>query len=103
VDRDESVKQAMVREAKEEAGIIIDVIHLEVVHVMYRKSKELWVNFFLRASQWDGKPSNLEPHKCDYLGWFEVNELPENIIPYIRAALKNIREGVGYSEFGWED
>jgi hypothetical protein len=32
-----------------------------------------------------------------------LEELPENTIPYIRQALKNHREGIKFDEFGWDN
>jgi hypothetical protein len=43
----------------------------------------------------------MEPHKCDDLRWFELNKLPENIIPYVKQAIDNIRNKKFYSEYGW--
>ncbi|MFQ6087067.1 MAG: NUDIX domain-containing protein, partial [Candidatus Bathyarchaeia archaeon] len=36
---DETLKQAMVREAKEEVGIEVDLADLELVHVMHRRQQ----------------------------------------------------------------
>ena len=46
-----------------------------------------YVSFFLHTSQWSGKVVNAEPHKCDDLSWFEIDNLPVNTIPYIRRAI----------------
>lgn len=102
VDEHERAKQAMVREAQEEAGIIIEEEHLEVVHTMHRKS-DIWrIDFFLQAKEWERAPRIMEPDKCDDLRWFSQADLPENTIPYIKFALDNIAKGKKYSEFGWE-
>lgn len=102
IDGDESAYCAMVREANEEAGILIEKNCLEVVHVMHRKgSDNERIDFFIRAHEWEGEPSNMEKHKCDDLSWFKLDELPDNLVPYIEAAFGHIREGERYSEFGW--
>ena len=101
LDGNETFLQAMVREAKEEAGIELSQQDLEVAHVMHRKSNEERIDFFILAKRWKGEPRNMEPHKCDDLNWFEMDKLPENTIPYIRQAIGCFRKGVFYSEHGW--
>jgi len=103
LDGDETFVQAMAREAKEEAGIAISPADMEVVHVMHRKccpGKER-IDFFIRAKKWKGEPKNMESHKCDELEWFEIDNLPKNIIPYVKQAINCIRNNVFYSEHGW--
>ena len=102
LDGGEEVKRAMLREAREEAGIEIDADDLEVVHVMHRRSNDERVDFFLKATRWRGEPVNLEPHKCDELRWRPVDDLPANTISYVRRAIENVRHGVTFDSFGWE-
>jgi 8-oxo-dGTP pyrophosphatase MutT (NUDIX family) len=101
LDGNETFLQAMVREAKEEAGIELSQQDLEVAHVMHRKSNEERIDFFILAKKWKGEPRNMEPNKCDDLNWFDMGKLPENTIPYIRQAIGCFRKGVFYSEHGW--
>ena len=44
----------------------------------------------------------MEPEKCDDLSWFDLDNLPGNIIPYIRKVIDRIQESVFYSEDGWK-
>jgi 8-oxo-dGTP diphosphatase len=103
LDGGEEVKAAAVREAWEEAGIRIDPADLEVVGVMHRRSdRDERIDFFLAAHRWSGEVVNAEPHKCDHLGWFDRDDLPENLIPYVRRALENYAHGRWFDSFGWE-
>lgn len=102
LDGNETVRQAAVREAREEVGIELEPEDLEVVGVMQRKSDEERIDFFLASRTWHGEPYNCEPDKCDDLRWAAPGHLPANTIPYIRQALKNFQSGNWYSEFGWE-
>ena len=102
LDGDESATQAMIREAKEEAAIILKPEYLEVVHVMHRISSDReYIDLYLKAEKWEGEIINMEPAKCDELKWLELNNLPENIVPEVRLAFENISKNIHYSEFGW--
>jgi len=101
VDAGETVTQAAVREAFEEAGVSLQLENLEVVHVMNRKSNDERVDFFIVVNAWDGEIQNKEPDKCDDLAWFPLAALPINMIPYVQFAIGNYQKGIFYSEFGW--
>ena len=100
---DEEVKTATMREAREEAGIEIDPADLRVVGVMHRRSNDERIDFFLAADRWSGQLVNREPHKCDQLAWFDLEDLPDNVIPYVERALHNYRSGRWFDSFGWEE
>lgn len=106
VDPAETFTQCIIREAQEEAGIILQPEDLEVAHVMHRNSgvdvDNERVDVFYTAKKWEGEILNKEPHKCDDLSWFDINSIPENVIPYIKQAIEFIRIKVNYSEHGWE-
>lgn len=101
IERNETARQGMAREASEEAGLIINLRDLVLCHVMHRKAEDERVSFFFKAERWIGEPRNLEPHKCSDLSWFHVDSLPTNVIPYIRQAIEQTLRGEAYSEHGW--
>jgi len=102
---EETISQAMIREAGEEIGIEIASADLELVHVMHRKQREPTderrINLFFAAKKWEGEPRIMEPDKCDDLQWFELDNLPDNTIPYVRQAISCFRKNVKYSEYGF--
>ncbi|WP_350293976.1 NUDIX domain-containing protein [uncultured Croceitalea sp.] len=106
LERNETIKQAMVREAKEEAGIDIELSDLKVVHVMHRKAEnetELSrIDFFLKTTKWNGNIEIKEKEKCDDMRWFDLDELPKNIIPYIKKSILEFSSNLYFSEYGWE-
>ncbi len=101
LDGGEEMRVAAMRETREEAGVEVDPENLEVVSVMHRKQGDERVEFFVVATEWEGEIANCEPHKCDELAWFSLEQLPTNTIPYIRQALENYRQGVWFYSYGW--
>lgn len=101
LDGGETTTLAMIRESKEECGIILSPESLKMAHVMHRKSNEERVDFFFTASNWEGNPINIEKNKCDDLSWFLLNDLPDNMVPYVKQGILNFNEGIFFSEFGW--
>lgn len=85
----------------EETGIAVKEDQLKMVHVMHRKSTEERIDFFFEAIQWRDEPKIMEINKCDDLSWFPMNELPQNMVPYVRAGIENYKNKVVFSEFGW--
>lgn len=103
LDGGETVIAAARREAQEEVGVQLEPQHIHYSSVMHRLDGDERVDFFVLVQQWDGEPVNAEPEKCDDIRWANLDELPENTIPYIRQALKNHRQGIKFDEFGWDN
>jgi 8-oxo-dGTP pyrophosphatase MutT (NUDIX family) len=103
LDGAESATAAMLREAREEAGIDIQESALSLGCVMHRiYTDREGIDFFFVCTAWKGKIQNMEPHKCGGLLFFKVSSLPENIIPYVRAGIEASQNGIRYVEFGWK-
>ncbi len=97
----EDLKAAMIREAREETGIEILPTDLEVAGVMHSMTDKEYVCFFLKAETWAGEVKNTEPDQCDDLRWFEIDNLPNNVVPYVKRAIENFRAGKWFDSFGW--
>ncbi len=102
IESGESFTQALVRETQEEIGISLKTNQAKVSHVMHRKTPNReYVDVYYTATDWEDTPKNMEQTKCDGLSWFPVDNLPENIIPYVRQAIEYSTKGIFYSEHGF--
>lgn len=102
LDGNETAVKCIIREAKEEAGITMHPKDISVVHVMHRYSTDReYIDVYLTSNIWTGEIQNMEPDKCDDLGWFPVDNLPDNILPEVKFALESIKKKNFYGEFGW--
>jgi len=100
IDKGETFTKAIIREVKEEAGITLQAEDLSVVHVMNRNIKDNErIDIFFIAEKWTGNIENKEPNKCDDLSWFDLDNMPDNVIPYIKEAINCIKNKIIYSEF----
>lgn len=101
VEEEELPLKAMVREAKEEIGIDVVPEDLKFVHVMYRSKHDETgerVDIFFSCERWKGEVKNMEPHKCDDMKWVNINELPEEMIPFLKNSIQFSEKGILYSE-----
>jgi len=102
LDGGETAKQCIIREASEEAGIIVISKNLDIVHVAHRLTPDReYFDIYLFAEKWAGDITNMEPNKCDELKWCQMDGLPNNMLPEVKFALENINKNVHYGEFGW--
>ncbi len=103
VEKGELPSDALIREAYEEIGIVLEPGDFEFVHVLYKPKHDNTdnrVDFFFKAKRWKGEVKNMEPNKSDDLKWVTPDELPENTGLHILEAFKCMQKGIFYNEFG---
>lgn len=100
VDGGETIEDAVKREILEESGIKINH-QLHPAHVMHRivSPTEERIDYFFVITDWQGDPENCEPEKCAQLIWADLDDLPENVVPYIRFAVDQVFKENYFSEF----
>ncbi|MDN3261544.1 NUDIX domain-containing protein [Streptomyces sp. CSDS2] len=100
----ESAVTCLIREAWEEAGLVIDPADVELLHVLHivnAPGGQPLMQMVFRARRWEGTPEVREPDKCLAWRWWHVTDLPAQLVPYARAAIEGIRVGRAYTELGW--
>ena len=104
VDGNETIIQAAIRETQEEAGVKINKDDLSIVHVLHKRDDNgsESIDFFIESTKWEGTPKVMEPEKCEKLEWFELNNLPENIVGSLKHVIEKKEKNIFYSDYGWE-
>lgn len=100
VDKGDFIKEAAIKEAKEEASVDVQIEDLEFIHVDYIRDE--YVNFYFRAKKWTGEPRLGEPHLASEVLWIDKNNLPEDVTPQLKRLFQQMNEGSYFSEFDRE-
>jgi 8-oxo-dGTP diphosphatase len=81
VEFGERLEDALVREVREEYGFEIDVEKLlDVVNHIIPDEKQHWVSPTFLCRFKSGTPQIREPHKCEEIGWFAVDQIPVDLL-----------------------
>lgn len=109
IEDDENWEQALAREAKEELGISIDTKDLQMVHCMQHKTDRLTMQFYMTCSKYQGLPeiqpeiiNGTKVYKADKIDWFELNDLPKELIPSAKQAITAYEKKESFSQLGFE-
>jgi len=105
LDAGESVLAAAAREAEEEVGVLVDPATLRHVHTVHvaGSGPVPRLGLFFEARRWIGEPVNQEPDKCSAVEWFDLDRLPQDVIPYPLAGIRAYLDGRTFGVLGWSD
>jgi 8-oxo-dGTP diphosphatase len=94
VEFGETLEQAAVREVGEEYGFEIEVRELlDVVNHIIPAERQHWVSPTFLCTVKSGEPHIREPHKCDAIGWFSLDQIPEQELSTAsRQSLQSLRK-----------
>ena len=104
LEKNESVKDAMIREAKEEIRITLlkENLHFSsTIHAKFEDADYILITFW--ADQYQETPKIMEPDKCKELKWFDINELPENLADTRKIMIENYKNHIPYKEYGFQN
>lgn len=102
VEKGESLKQAMIRESCEEAGIILEEKDLEFVcAIRDGKRNDEYINCYFKAEKYSGNLRIAEEEKCEEIVWTRLDNIPQNIIPNDLRSIYNMQNKVYLDEYNW--
>lgn len=100
IEKDELPKETMLRELKEEIGLICDLESLVGVYAMHRisDSGRTYVDYYFEILKYKGNPEIKEQEKCDHIDWYNIENIPENTLSHVKIALNHIKNKAPISE-----
>lgn len=90
----EEIAAAAMRECIEEARVNIDVKAPALI-MPYEEG----VDFIFVVDRWDGEAHIGEPDKAAASGWFPESDLPDPTAPFIKEALRHVREKTNFAQY----
>lgn len=99
IDANENPYEAIIREAKEELDISIDIKNITDTFVVCRHNKSLmpYYDIYFEISNYEGDIKINEPSKCSELVWHDINNLPNDMIDFEIEAIKNNLNNIKFS------
>jgi hypothetical protein len=59
---------------------------------------DVYVNFYFKATVWEGEPHVGEPHLCSEAFWSPLTDIPDDTILHIRKMLADAQQGKYFSD-----
>ncbi|MFD9516171.1 NUDIX domain-containing protein [Streptomyces sp. NPDC059979] len=97
LDPGEDMVEAVIREAREETGVLIDSEDVTVAVTVHHRppvGTGSRIGAFFEVRRWSGAPHVMEPDRCDAMGWYPLHALPDPMVAYCRSGLDAYRAGL---------
>ena len=94
--KNENNKEEILLVLRENTGYMDEYYDLPGGHVDHNFRNDM-LKFVFSVNKYEGNLINNEPEKCKELKWFEIENLPQNIIPKIREEILKVENGAFYS------
>ncbi|MEN8253492.1 MAG: NUDIX domain-containing protein [Patescibacteria group bacterium] len=91
IDRDEKIVSASERELLEETNLKAKKLKYVGVVKEWQDSYN-FIHFIYECFDWDGDVNLMEPEKCEAWEWFDLDDLPKDILPGHLKALELLKD-----------
>lgn len=103
VNQGETALQVVQREVIEAVDLDIPQSEFTLMHVLHRQGTETeFIALFFHADISELEPQNKKQDTYQEIKFYDVQELPDNMIPAHKQALDSIVKSIIYSEHGWK-
>ena len=90
LENNETIIEGMIRELKEEIGVVFNENELELVKVINRTIKDNnYIDFIFKGYLKDRKVFNLEKEKCTRIIYRKIDKTPVNAIPVLKRIVQD--------------
>ncbi len=96
IDYMESFADCAKREVKEETGMEVSNINFLLLANIKQYAPKHYVHLTVTARWRSGKPSVLEPDKCEGWEWYSLDKLPSPIFKTCKISLASYKNGKNY-------
>ncbi len=100
IEWNETTKQAMSRELKEELWIEVVEQDLEIQHISHRVSADrVYFDVYIEVKKYSWNLKIAEPDKCSSLDFIDINNIKQNhLFSYDLEVIKKIKKSEKFSE-----
>ncbi|MGT2667503.1 NUDIX hydrolase [Streptococcus rifensis] len=102
LDPNETATEALIRECQEELGIQVSPEDLQLIHTVHRTGQQdqfPYLYLYFTVARFTGQPRVMENYKNAGLGWFSLDQLPEQMIDDRKIAVQQALAGITYQEW----
>ena len=93
VEREETLDQAAIREAKEETGLDVRVHGIVAINeCIFEKKQEHAIFFTFRAEVIGGRIELIRPQEISEIAWMDMDKADE-LMPYFQNGIRSLIEG----------
>ena len=101
VKEGETMREAALRELQEELDVVTDSAKFAgLIHSFGEDGITRYLGVFI-VDKYSGEPHVNESDKSSGVKWFDLNNLPKNLIPSRITAINLIESDDFYQEYGW--